>query len=228
MQITQRSFVARAGHCLVALSLLAGFSAFAQESKTERPDGWRSAKFGMKESEVKAALQREFKITEADIKSTTVPVTMVKVLTVDLGKSFAPLGLPATAGFVFGYHCKCLTEVSVSWNLTGVTEEKRNQAMQGVESISQLLQSKYGGPDATGNQATQGPGGGLAVSYFLGPKPTGATVTLMGGPVKLPENVSNAQNQQVSVQAGDMTYVMLIYQKDRGKPDIFTLPKDQF
>ena len=80
---------------------------------TVQVEGFRSAKFGMTEAEVKAAIAKNFgkaAVTEQPSAGERTKVLVVKV------PGLLPGGGTAEVSYVFGYQTKKLIQVSVSWS----------------------------------------------------------------------------------------------------------------
>jgi hypothetical protein len=76
--------------------------------------GFRSAKFGMTEAEVKAAIQKDFGVKPEDIRSAANAMERTTALMVPL-PTLDPGPGPATAVYILGYQSKKLIQVNVVW-----------------------------------------------------------------------------------------------------------------
>src|SRR5262245_54504165 len=114
---------ARAGRrvVLVAGFLLIGWAAQAQDQPKQAQDqpkyevtGFRDARFGMTEAEVRAAVKKSFAVKDADIKTTANPTegTTLLVARVD---SLDPGPGPANITYIFGNKSQKLNKAKVVW-----------------------------------------------------------------------------------------------------------------
>jgi hypothetical protein len=76
--------------------------------------GFRSAKFGMTDPEVRAAMVKDLKITAADIKETENPTEHTHVLVATV-PNLSPLEGKAEVAYVFGYKTHKLIQVGATW-----------------------------------------------------------------------------------------------------------------
>ncbi len=84
----------------------------AQEAATV--EGYRSALFGMTESEVSKAIEKDFQLKGEQVKRSIHPIEKTPNLTVSLGEIIPESG-PTAVGYIFGYHSKRLIQVNVHW-----------------------------------------------------------------------------------------------------------------
>ena len=107
---------------LVAGFLLMGWAAQAQDQPKQQPQdqpkyevtGFRDARFGMTEAEVRAALKKSFAVKDADIK-TDANTTEGTTLLIVRAESLDPGPGPATITYIFGNKSKKLIQVNVVW-----------------------------------------------------------------------------------------------------------------
>ena len=85
--------------------------------------GFRSAKFGQKESELLSAIKKDLSVTDKEINTLSDPQTSMRVFSVKL-KSFEPLDAPAVVNYVLGFDCACLTQVSINWDVASNKDQK--------------------------------------------------------------------------------------------------------
>ena len=99
---------------VVLLALVSGWAAQAQDRPKYEVTGFRDARFGMTEQEVRAVAVKSFGIKDADIKSAPNPTEGTAGLSVRL-PSLDPGPGPATITYIFGYKTKRLIQVNVLW-----------------------------------------------------------------------------------------------------------------
>src|SRR5438128_8666858 len=100
---------------LVAAFLLMGWAAQAQDQPKQQPQdqpsyevtGFRDARFGMTETEVRAAVKKSFAVKDADIKTSANPTEGTTLLIVRV-ESLDPGPGPATITYIFGNKSKKL------------------------------------------------------------------------------------------------------------------------
>jgi hypothetical protein len=89
-------------------------NASAQDQAPYQVTGFRDARFGMSEQEVRAVAAKNFGLKPADITSAVNPVEGTTVLTAKM-PSLDPGPGPALIAFIFGYSSKKLIQVNVAW-----------------------------------------------------------------------------------------------------------------
>ena len=111
---------------LTFLGLLGAFSAttapaLAQEASTggQAPqramvDGFRSAKFGMSEDDVRQAIASDFHVTDEQIKKADNPIDRTTILEV-IAEDVLPNGGKSAVDYLFGYKSHALISVAVTW-----------------------------------------------------------------------------------------------------------------
>lgn len=106
--------------CLIVLACATTIAqAVAQQTPPAPPapttiDGFRSAKFGATDAQVRAAIKADFKVNDAAIKASTHPVEQTLMLTVAARDLVAGSG-EAQVTYVFGFKSKTLMLVNILW-----------------------------------------------------------------------------------------------------------------
>ena len=118
-------FTLGGGALVDAISVATGPSApagaWAQEAaKAASVEGFRSARFGMTEADVRKALRKDFGIEDSEIEGSVNVVEKTTALEITVNDLLPGSG-PARAGYIFGYRSKRLIQVNVVW---GVLEPK--------------------------------------------------------------------------------------------------------
>src|SRR5438132_784735 len=88
--------------------------ASAQELPKYEVTGFRDARFGMGEPEVRAAITKSLGVKATDLTSAANPVEGTTVVTARVA-SLDPVPGPAQIAFIFGYSSKKLIQVNVIW-----------------------------------------------------------------------------------------------------------------
>ncbi|MFL5289866.1 MAG: hypothetical protein ACJ8AW_55135 [Rhodopila sp.] len=78
-------------------------------------DGFRSAKFGMTEDQVRSAIEADFHASGDAIQASENPAELTRVLTVR-ATDLLEGGGAARVSYIFGYKTKKLIQVSVTWS----------------------------------------------------------------------------------------------------------------
>jgi hypothetical protein len=78
-------------------------------------EGFRSARFGMTEAQVRAAIKADFKVADAAIKASTHAVEQTRILQIAV-RDLIAVGLEAQVAYVFGFRSKTLVQVNVIWS----------------------------------------------------------------------------------------------------------------
>lgn len=109
--------------CVLALLCAAGVGQAAPKPAPPPPaatasagiDGFRSAKFGQTEAQVRAAIKEDFKLADHAIKAATHPLERTRSLSITVRDLVANAG-DAQIAYVFGFRSKTLIQVNVLWN----------------------------------------------------------------------------------------------------------------
>jgi len=80
-------------------------------------EGFRSARFGMNEVQLRAAIKSDFKLADAAIKITTHPVEQTRVLQVAV-RDLVAAGSETQVHYVLGFRSKTLIQVNLLWTAT--------------------------------------------------------------------------------------------------------------
>src|SRR5262245_16713901 len=118
-----------AGFCLIL-----GLAANAQELPKYEVTGFRDARFGMTEPEVRTAIKKSFLVKDADIKTGSNPTEGTTLLTVRVS-SLDPGPGTATVTYIFGNKSKKLIQVNVGWGEDGRSEEHTSE----LQSLRHLV-----------------------------------------------------------------------------------------
>ncbi len=217
---------------LVALALSAALatSAAAQTPAPPTPgaaapkpyqvEGFRSAKFGMSEAEVRRAIQIDFNVKESAITRETNPTELTTVLVITAQDVLPEVGKVKIA-YTLGYSRKRLFQVVVSWG-AGVSDTAPNAT--NVLSGAKLLQSYFLAqpfPEAGRVVNSQMPGD--INLLFQGLDEKGRLVQLQYGLVPWPPQKSAEDKLSPRIPFG-----RVVYSEDPQNPDIFRIKQGQF
>ena len=178
-------------------------------------EGFRSAKFGMNEADVRAAIARDFGAKPDAIKSQDNPAELTRsvLLTVP---DLLPNGGTAEVSYVFGYKSKSLIQVGTVWSKTtdpALTPER-------LFSNANILRAHFLGegfkPDSI---AVNTPVNGGVLMFRGSDAKDRSVILLLQGTFEAKEN-----NQRILTPTG----LLLFYVADTKSPDVFKLPPGQF
>ncbi len=177
-------------------------------------EGFRSAKFGMSEADVKAAITKDFgkgtAVTEQPNAGERTKVLVVKV------PDLLPGGGTADVSYVFGYQTKKLIQVSVSWSKATDDKMTPEQLFSNSSVLRTHFMSEGFKPETI---ATNMPiNGGLLM--FRGSDAKDRTAMLM-----LQGTFSQGEKNQRILTP---TSLLLSYVADAKAPDVYRLPPGSF
>lgn len=187
----------------------------AEDKTTKAIDGFRSAKFGMNETDVRAGMTKDFNAKSDAIKIQDNASELTRSLLL-LVPELLPNGGTAELSYVFGYKSKSLIQVGAVWSKgtdTAMTPEK-------LFSNANILRAHFMGegfkPDSI---AVNMPVAGGIVMFRGSDAKDRSVILLLQGTFENKEN-----NQRVLTP----TSLLLFYVADAKSPDIFKLPPGQF
>jgi hypothetical protein len=178
-------------------------------------EGFRSAKFGMSEAEVKSAIAKDFNLKGDAVREQPNPGERTKVLTVKV-PDLLPGGGTAEVSYVIGYQTKKLIQVSISWSKA--TDDKMTPEQ--LFSNSSVLRAHFAGEGFQPNTiATNMPiSGGILMFRGSDAKERSAMLILQG------TLAQGEGNQRILTP----TALLLFYVADAKTPDIYRLPAGSF
>lgn len=211
----------------LALGLATGFDArnpaqaanpatAAAASNGPAIDGFRTAKFGMSEAQVRSAASADFKLPAASITATQNQLQRTSVLSVQV-PNLVPQGGIATVSYVFGYQSHKLIQVNIIWSPEIDPKTTPTMLYQNGETLQQYFAGEgFPANRSTGNIAT--PNG---VLLFRATDSTGnAVLLILSGTL--------TKNQKDNTTALNPTTLTLAYAADAMHPDVFQLTKGSF
>jgi hypothetical protein len=178
-------------------------------------NGFRSARFGMTEPQVRSAIEKDFRLAPDAIHSEENKAEQTHVLIVQ-APDVLPGGGIASISYVFGFKSKTLIQVGLSWSKA--TDEKMTPEQ--LFSNANVLRSHFVGagykPDTV---ATNMPVNG-GILMFRGSDAQDRTTMLI-----LQGTFSQGENNQREMTP---TALLLFYIADAKSPDIYRLPAGSF
>ena len=185
------------------------------DDKVKAIDGFRSAKFGMSEADVRAAMIKDFNAKPDAIKAQDNASELTHSILMSVPE-LLPNGGTAELSYVFGYKSKSLIQVGAVWSKgtdAAMTAEK-------LFSNANILRAHFMGegfkPDSI---AVNMPVAGGIVMFRGSDAKDRSVILLLQGTFENKEN-----NQRVLTPAS----LLLFYVADAKSPDIFKLPPGQF
>jgi len=178
--------------------------------------GFRSVKFGMTESEVYEAIEKDFHISQKSVKKTDNPIDKTTSLSVTVPKLLQEGG-QSRLFYILGYRSKKLIQVNVIWG----NPFDSNPNPQGVLDIANVLRSYFfrkgfKSDDLLMNARLND----SSVVVFRGTDAKGRMIFLL---LKSPSNTSQGtedKNKELSLR--------LSYIENPNNPDIFKVKDGEF
>lgn len=183
--------------------------------QTADVSGFRSAKFGMSENDVKNAIARDFNLKGDAVHTNTNPSEQTKILTIK-APDVLPGGGMAEVSYVFGFKSKTLIQVGVAWS-KAVDDKMTPEQLFSNSTVlrTHFLAAGYK-PDTV---ATNMPING-GVLMFRGSDAKDRTTMLI-----LQGTFAQGEKEQRILTP---TALVLFYVADAKSPDVYRLPAGSF
>lgn len=185
---------------------------------TVHVDGFRGAKWGMTEAEVKAAIAGEFKIPTDKLKPESNASERTGVLTVQLPELIEGAGV-ARVSYIFGYTTKKLIQVNLVWGTPVDPQTRPEGVVAAANQLRDLFMSQGYAPGTVVANARASDG---EVIVFQGQDADRHTTLLRLVSAPLPAKEAKKE------KSPPMTALFLSYILDSRNPDIFRLKKGSF
>lgn len=184
-------------------------------AKTIEVAGFRSARFGMNENDVKASIVKDFNLKGDAVRAETNPNEQTRILTVK-APDVLPGGGAAEVSYVFGYKSKSLIQVGVSWSKA--IDDKMTPEQ--LFTNSTMLRTHFLGAGYKQESiATNMPISNGILMFRGNDAKDRATMLILQGTTTKGEN-----DQRVLTP----TALLLFYAADAKSPDVFRLPPGSF
>jgi len=211
------------GALLLAAVSVTGRTATAQDLQKYEVTGFRDAKFGMSEAEVRATIIKSFGLKTSDIATTTNPVEGTMVLTVKVA-SLDPAPGIARVAYILGSKTRKLIQVNVVWGEEGTASAADVASMMTAGS---RLERYFAGFAWKKDAVRAGvPVGENTVVLFSGEDDKKGAVRLIADGVKY--QMQREGNQTTSPDPKGPPKLMINYIADRDTPDIATIERGKF
>ncbi|MFY8095004.1 MAG: hypothetical protein ACOVN0_16115 [Niveispirillum sp.] len=195
-------------------SAVSGQSPAAPAAKQARVEGFRNARFGMTEAQLREAIGKDFKLSGDDIQKVEDPTERTSALIVKV-KDLLPDSGPAVVAYLLGYKSKRLFRVNVIWGQEIGSPVKPEQIVGTANSLRNYLLAQ--GYQQTGLILNQ-PLDSDNILVFQGTDTQGRLTELILGILKRPPAKPDAQ-PEVSGASLRLSYV-----EKPGEPDIYRVP----
>ena len=190
----------------------------------------------MTESEVRKAIEKDFKLKGDQVKLSIHPIEKTSNLTVGLGEIIPQSG-PATAAYIFGYTSKRLIQVNVHWGWPTNPEPEAANLVATANILRRYFVVRGFPKDkvSVNRQLEDG-----SVIVFQGADAENRTVLLrfmvpdVAGKITLNSEtgditfIENSGAANGSPPAAQVPWLRLWYMKNATAPDIFKVKKGQF
>jgi hypothetical protein len=210
------------------LTLSAGFSDAKTSSKASKSpgkpwslvNGFRTAKFGMDEKQVKRAIAKDFKISSSKIQKTTHITERTTSLSVSVPNLLAAGGT-ASIGYVLGQKSKKLIQVNVIWG-AGAVKGKEKVDRQSIVGAANLLRDHFSKKRYQKDGfVLNGKINNKTLIVFRGKDKKGRMILLL---LNSPITGKDAKPEEVEQNMS----LRLSYQLDPESPDILTIKDGDF
>ncbi len=187
----------------------------AAEDKSKAIDGFRSAKFGMNEADVRAAMTRDFNAKPDAIKAQDNASELTHSILLSVPE-LLPNGGTAELSYVFGYKSKSLIQVGAVWSKGTDAAMTPEKLFSNANILRAHFLSEGFKPESI---AVNMPVNGGIVMFRGSDSKDRSVILLLQGTFENKEN-----NQRLLTPAS----LLLFYVADANSPDIFKLPPGQF
>ncbi len=180
-------------------------------------EGFRSARFGMSESAVRAAIEADFHLSGGALQAAENPVQRTGLLRIHVA-DLVPGGGTAQIDYIFGYHSHGLIEVNILWSAASDPHMTPARLVANGAALQAYFQKESFAPDSTVRDAVL-PDGNLLV--FRTRDSAGRAIVLV---------LSGKRDKSADGQSSRLTptALTLAYAADPARPDVFQLKKGAF
>lgn len=189
--------------------------ALTETSARAIADGFRSARFGMDQDEVRAAISSDFGIEGEEIEEGLNRAERTQLLTVSV-PDLLPEGGTAQVSYVFGYQSGTLIQVGISWNALTDPELTEDTLYSNADALAaHFAAAGYDPPTITTGLVLDS-----GILLFRGEDTEGhATILLLQG-----NYLDLGEGQQGLAPVS----LAVLYAADAENPDVFTIEPGQF
>jgi len=178
-------------------------------------EGFRTARFGMNEADVRAAISKDFGFKPDAIKTQDNPAELTHSLLVTV-PDLLPNGGTAEVSYVLGYKSKTLIQVGAVWSKASDAAITPERLFSNANILRAHFMSEGFKPETV---AVNTPINGGLLMFRGSDARDRSVMLLLQGSFETKEN-----NQRVLTPTG----LLLFYVADAKSPDVFKLPPGQF
>lgn len=197
-------------------------SASAQELPAYEVTGFRDARFGMTEQEVRAVVAKDFALKPTDIASTVNPVEGTTVMTANVA-ALDPAPGPATIAYILGYTSKKLIQVNVIWGEQRADKGDPNAMIASGTRLERYFAGFSWAKDTTRAGIPVGPN---TIVLFSGEDAKTGAVRLILDGVKY--QMERDGKQTTSPEPTGPPKLLINYIANRDNPDVAKIEKGKF
>lgn len=186
----------------------------AQPARQVKVEGFRNARFGMDEAQIRAAISKDFKLSGDAIQRVEDPAERTTALVVKVNDLLPETG-PAVVAYMMGYKSKKLFRINVLWGQEIGSPVKPDQIVAGANALrNYLLDQGYRKEGLILNQ----PLGNDNILVFQGTDTQSRLTELVLGVISSP---SGKKDVPPTVTGASMR---LSYVEKPAEPDIYKVP----
>src|SRR5215472_13668483 len=195
-----------------------GTSPEAEPVEHVKVEGFRSARWGMDATQVKAAIQKDFGISPEKVKTEENAAERTTILTFTVNDLLEGAG-PARVSYVLGFKTKKLIQVTILWGTPVDPQAHPDKIVAAANQLRQLFLDSGYQPETVVTNARMADGTTLV---FQGQDADKHTTVLRLANAPAPAKGAKTEGPGASVA------LSLSYTLDSRSPDIFRLKKGQF
>jgi len=189
-------------------------------------DGFRAAKWGMNEADVKNASLSDFKIPLDKLKAERNPNEKTLVLTIAVPDLIDGTGV-ARVTYIFGYTTKKLIQVNIVWGTPADPQAKPEMVVAAANQLRQLFLDEGYDP-ATVVTNTRAANGAIVVFQGQDADKHTTLLRLVSAPDKSDKEAKGDGKAEGKDKPAPATALFLSYVMDAASPDVYRLKKGQF
>jgi hypothetical protein len=209
--------------CLIANPTFAAVESTSSVSggKTASVDGFRSAKFGMTESEVKNSISKDFNISSSSVEKSENALEKTTSLAVTVPKLMEEGGV-ARVVYILGYKSKKLIQVNVIWGKPVNPAPNPGDIVSAANLLRNYFARKGFRKDNLVLNAKLNDG---SVLVFRGTDSSGRMVVLL---LNNPQNQKKDEKDDSSGEEKPELSLRLSYIQDPNNPDVMKIEEGSF
>jgi hypothetical protein len=197
-------------------------NASAQDQAAYQVAGFRAARFGMSEQDLRAVIAKDFGIKPADIASSVNPVEGTTVLSAKVA-SLDPGPGPAVITYILGYASKKLIQVNVAWGDPAAANSDPTAMIASGTRLERYFAGFTWAKDATRAGIAVGPN---TVVLFSGEDAQTGAVRLILDGVKY--QIEREGKESTSPDPKGPPKLLINYIANRDNPDVAKIDKGKF